>query len=218
MRRAALAMLACATSVAATAAVFALGSGPVAAQQAGVHEVDMKDFLFMPDKITITAGETIKWVYAESATDPMPNCETVVLSTQCPGHTATAVDKGPDGKPVFNSGTLKGAGKSYSFTFSKAGTYAYYCVYHGGTTQTGKNNPLTNMNGTVVVEAASTEPTAVPLSGAGTNPAVAGQQQARSGAGGELARTGVASALPWALAVLAAGLWLAGARARTRPS
>ena len=141
MRRAALAMLACATSVAASAAVFALGSGPVAAQQAGVHEVDMKDFLFMPDKITITAGETIKWVYAESATDPMPNCETVVLSTQCPGHTATAVDKGSDGKPVFNSGTLKGAGKSYSFTFSKAGTYAYYCVYHGGTTQTGKNNP-----------------------------------------------------------------------------
>ena len=53
-----------------------------------------------------------------------------MLSTQCPGHTATANDKGPDGKALFDSGTLKKQGASYSFTFSKPGTYSYYCAVH----------------------------------------------------------------------------------------
>src|SRR5437763_1670725 len=128
------------------------GARPAAAQTAAVHEVKMKDFLFMPASVNVKAGDTVKWIYDESSTDPMPNCETPVLSTQCPGHTATASTKGPDGKAVFDSGNLKKPGSSYSFTFSKAGTFQYYCVYHGGTTATGKNNPITNMNGTIVVE------------------------------------------------------------------
>src|SRR5947209_13401906 len=135
------------------------GLPPAAAQTGATLHVSMKDFAFMPaTPPPIKAGTTVTWTYDESATDPMPNCETPVLSTQCPGHTATASDKGPNGKALFDSGTLKKAGASYSFTFIKPGTYNYYCVYHGGTTATGKNNPVTNMNGTIVVEGEAATP------------------------------------------------------------
>jgi plastocyanin len=186
-------------------------SGPAAAQPAPAAKVSMKDFAFMPADIKVTAGTTVTWTYDESVSDPMPNCETVVISTQCPGHTATANDKGPNGKAVFDSGNLKGAGASYSFTFINPGTYTYYCVYHGGTTETGKNNPLTNMNGTVVVEAAAaaatpagtgTGSTATTAAG-GTR--VGGQGAAR--AGGELSNTGGGVPLAWGLLPLAAFLW-----------
>jgi plastocyanin len=192
--------------------------GPAAAQPAGNDtKVSMKDFAFMPASITVKAGTTVTWTYDESATDPMPNCETPVLTTQCPGHTATATDKGADGKPLFDSGTLKGAGKSYSFTFTKPGTYAYYCVFHGGTTATGKNNPITNMNGTVVVEAAAatapeTGSTGAPAPAAGPGTAVQGESTARSSAqpaaSGDLAQSGGRQLLAWGLAPLAGALVL----------
>src|SRR5436305_400923 len=134
-------------------------AGPAAAQTGATLHVSMKDFAFMPaTPPPVKVGTTVTWTYDESSTDPMPNCETPGLSTQCPGHTATASTKGPDGKPVFNSPTLKKAGASYSFTFTTPGTYGYYCIYHGGTTATGKNSPITNMNGTIVVEGAAATP------------------------------------------------------------
>src|SRR5437868_15011532 len=132
------------------------GARPAVAQTGATLHISMKDFAFNPPTPPpIKVGTTVTWTYDESATDPMPNCETPGLSMACPGHTATAMTKGPDGKAVFDSGTLKKAGASYSFTFTKPGTYHYYCVYHGGTTATGKNNPVTNMNGTIVVEGAA---------------------------------------------------------------
>jgi hypothetical protein len=148
----------------------------------------------------------------------MPNCDSPYLNlplpVSCPGHTSTASDNGPDGKPLWNSGNLKGAGASFSYTFTKPGTYHYYCIYHGGTTATGKNNPVTNMNGIVVVEAAATTTNAA--GGGSLGAQVQGQQaRASTGAGGALAQSGIDSPLPWALAVLAAGLWLAWARRRT---
>jgi plastocyanin len=145
------------------------GARPAVAQTGAVHEVKMKDFLFMPASVTLKAGDTVKWIYDESATDPMPNCETPVLSTQCPGHTATASTKGSDGKAIFNSGNLKQPGSSYSFTFTNAGTFNYYCVYHGGPTETRTNNPPTNKHGTIVVEAAAA-PTPATAGGSAASP------------------------------------------------
>ena len=177
--------------------------------------ISMKDFAFMPAKPPpIKVGTTVTWTYDERATDPMPNCETPVLSTQCPGHTATASTKGPDGKPLFNSPTLKKAGAAYSVTFTKPGTYAYYCIYHGGTSATGKNNPITNMNGTIVVEgeAATPAPTTAAQMATGTTTTVATHVLARSttnssrGATGGLANTGGPAIFGWALAPIAAGL------------
>jgi len=190
------------------------GAGPVAAQTSATLHVNMKDFAFMPaTPPPIKVGTTVTWTYDESATDPMPNCETPGVSMVCPGHTATAMDKGPDGKALFDSGTLHKAGASYSFTFTKPGTYHYYCVYHGGTTQTGKNNPITNMNGTIVVQGEAATVAASPASAPPAAPGAAPATRVRgasatagtSGSGG-LANTGGPAIFGWALVPIAAGL------------
>src|SRR5947209_6689420 len=186
-------------------------AGPAAAQTGATVHVSMKDFTFQPGTPPpIKVGTTVTWTYDESATDPMPNCETPGLSMLCPGHTATAMDKGSDGKALFDSGTLKKSGSSYSFTFTKAGTFNYYCVYHGGTTQTGKNNPITNMNGTIVVEGETVAaPSPAPAGGSTASPtttaAPAPQVQGAS-ASAALANTGGPAVFGWALLPLGAGL------------
>src|SRR4051812_18126361 len=187
------------------------GVRPAAAQTGATLHISMKDFAFMPAAPPpIKVGTTVTWTYDESATDPMPNCETPGLSLACPGHTATASTKGSDGKAVFDSGTLKKAGASYSFTFTKPGTYSYYCVYHGGTTATGKNNPITNMNGTIVVQGEAT-PAPAPAAAPTTTPTQSPTttvathvEAARTTAG--LANTGGPAMFGWALVPLGAAL------------
>jgi plastocyanin len=189
------------------------GAGSAAAQTGATLHISMKDFAFMPaTPPPIKVGTTVTWTYDESATDPMPNCETPVLSMACPGHTATAADKDAAGKALFDSGTIKKAGASFSFTFTKAGTFNYYCVYHGGTTATGKNNPVTNMNGTIVVQgesAAASAPAPAPAGGSTASPtttaAPATQVQAAH-TSAALANTGGPAVFGWALLPLAAGL------------
>ena len=163
--------------------------------------VSMKEFAFMPVTITVRQGGTVTWTYDESATDPVPNCETVALQppspVTCPGHSTTAIDKGSDGKALWDSGVHRADGFPYTVTFPKPGTYHYICVVHGGA---GKNNPVTNMEGDVVVEAATQ-----PVQSATPAPAsasVAGATASRD----TLAATGASR--PWA--VLAVGLLAAG--------
>src|SRR5439155_5234254 len=85
----------------------------------------------------------------------------------------------------------------------------YYCVYHGGTTATGKNNPLTSMNGTLVVQgeaaptpAASNAPSSSPA--ATTN--VHGQSASQGSTGSGLANTGGPAIFGWAMLPLGIGL------------
>jgi|GEM_PF-4857707 len=185
---------------------------PAAAQAGPTLQISMKEFMFMPAKPPpIKVGTTVTWTYDESATDPIPNCETPGVSLACPGHTATASTKGPDGRAVFDSGTLKKKGASYSFTFTKAGTYNYYCVYHGGTTATGKNNPITNMNGTIVVEGEAATPAPSPSSTTAapqspTTTAAAHVLAASASQG--LANTGGPALFGWALMPLGAAVVL----------
>jgi plastocyanin len=190
--------------------------GPAAAQTAA-HEVQMKDFAFMPAKVTIKAGETVMWTYKEVPTDPA-GCENPLLQlpgspVTCPGHSATALDKGGDGKPLFDSGLHRADGFPYSFTFTKPGTYHYICVVHGGAN---KNNPATNMEGDIVVEAAAAAPVTTPAAPATTTTTVPTRVQGASAArpAGDLANTGGPALLRWALFPLAAGLWLAHRRRR----
>ena len=70
--------------------------------------VTIKDFAFSPADITVKKGTTVTWTNMDSA-----------------AHTVTETDskKGP------SSGNLA-SGKSYSFTFDTAGTYAYHCAIH----------------------------------------------------------------------------------------
>jgi plastocyanin len=77
--------------------------------------VYIQDFYFSPTSITVEPGTTVTWVNQGQAP-----------------HTATHTGG------TFDSGTLQ-PGQSYSYTFNRAGTYAYYCQIHP------------NMTGTIVV-------------------------------------------------------------------
>ena len=68
--------------------------------------VDTKDFAFSPNPVTIEAGDTVLF----------KNSDTV-------GHTVAADDK------AFDSGDMP-TGATFTHTFEKPGTYAYFCAYH----------------------------------------------------------------------------------------
>lgn len=79
--------------------------------------VSIKDMAFTPADITVKAGTTVTWTNNDSV-----------------AHTVTETDSqtGP------NSGNLE-PGKTFTFTYSAAGTYKYHCSIHP------------NMTGTVTV-------------------------------------------------------------------
>lgn len=91
------------------------------ADRAGDHatEVAIRDddgFIFAPTEITVAVGDAVTWVHDGRIT-----------------HTATAEDGS------FDSGDLA-AGDTFTETFDEAGTYPFFCRFHG------------SMRGTVTVE------------------------------------------------------------------
>ncbi len=114
-------------------------AAPVAAAQ----NVSIKDNAFDPKTITVNVGDTVTWTIAGQNE-----------------HTVTADNAS------FNSDDLKAGEKtSFTFTFTKAGTFAYYCKYHGGLGGQG-------MSGTVVVQAAgaASAPAQLPRTGGTESP------------------------------------------------
>lgn len=86
---------------------------PAASPAVVVH---MKNFAFVPASVTIHAGQSVKWINDDSVS-----------------HSATANDRS------WNSGELDN-GQSWTYTFSAAGTYQYFCDDHSF------------MKGTVIVQ------------------------------------------------------------------
>ena len=115
--------------------LFLLGS--IALARAATQTVTIADFAFSPATVTIRAGDTITWT----------NDDAIV-------HTATSTTG------AFDSGDLA-PGKSYSVTFTTAGTYDYFCAPHP------------TMTGQIVVQAAAPAPTAAPSPAGGPLPNVA---------------------------------------------
>jgi plastocyanin len=76
------------------------------------NSVALASFAFSPTSLTVKVGTKVTWTNNDSVT-----------------HTVTA-DQG-----AFDSGDLA-PGKSFSFTFSKAGTYSYHCNIHRSMTAT----------------------------------------------------------------------------------
>lgn len=109
--------------VAACNGTTADGYGGGGGGQPGANQVFMQDIAFNPSTRTVSAGTTVTWVNQDN--------------TQ---HTVT-YSSGPGSS--FNSGPLS-LGASYSRTFSTAGTYQYYCMFHG--------SPGAGMHGTVVAQ------------------------------------------------------------------
>jgi plastocyanin len=192
------------------AAPLAVIGGPpaTAASEAGT-KVSMKDFAFIPATVTIKAGATVTWTYDESPTDPMgcegPEFQAGIPNASCPGHSITAVDNGPNGKPLWDSGVHRASGFPFSLSFTTPGTYRYYCTVHGGAHP---NNPLTHMDGTVIVQAATAAETVAPASAPSQPALITGASQARA----SLPNTGAAPSLAGALTLVVAGLALAVAR------
>src|SRR5262245_15904156 len=90
---------------------------------AATVDVSIANFAFTPNPVTIQAGDTVRWTNQDATT-----------------HTATSgTGCAADGK--FGSLFL-GQGQTYSFQFSTAGQYPYFCMPH-----------CTFMSGTVIVEA-----------------------------------------------------------------
>ncbi|MDT0487713.1 MULTISPECIES: cupredoxin domain-containing protein [Streptomyces] len=81
---------------------------PAAAAKAD-YQVDIMSYKFGDGKqLVVEAGQTVQWTNHDSAP-----------------HTVTTT-KAP---VAFDSGTLK-QGQSWSYTFTKVGTYEYYCAVH----------------------------------------------------------------------------------------
>ena len=76
------------------------------APSATTASVSIANFSFTPAKLSISVGTTVIWTNNDSVT-----------------HTVTA-----DGG-AFDSNNLS-PGNTFSFTFSKAGTYTYHCKIH----------------------------------------------------------------------------------------
>lgn len=92
------------------------GSGSVMANDQPSAEVKIDNFIFGPQTVTVPAGTTVTWTNS----DDIP-------------HTAVSTDG------VFKSKVMD-TDEKFSYTFTKAGTYPYYCSIHP------------KMTGTVVVK------------------------------------------------------------------
>jgi len=91
-------------------------SSAVTPAAGNITEISMVNFSFSPKEVTIKKGTTVTWTNQDSAV-----------------HTVTS------DMPLFDSGDLA-KGKSFSYTFSTAGTFAYHCTPHHA-----------SMTGTIVV-------------------------------------------------------------------
>ena len=77
--------------------------------------VTIQNFAFAPQTLTVKAGTKVTWTNNDSAP-----------------HTVTSTDGPSSGAAttaLFDSGQMA-SGESFSFTFTKAGTYYYECTIH----------------------------------------------------------------------------------------
>src|SRR5438105_14035333 len=121
------------------------GAAPRAAE---TKTISIKDFAFDPKTISVNVGDTITW----TNDGPSP-------------HTVTADDGS------FDAGNLD-KGATFSHTFDKAGTFAYYCKYHGSKGGTGMAGSI------AVAEVAAAAPTTAPAAAAGPSGSVDAADQA----------------------------------------
>lgn len=95
--------LLCSMAVGIAVLLLGMQAAPSAPAPVTVH---MSDFAFHPDSLKIHTGDTVVFQNDDQAV-----------------HNVSA--------DAFQSGDVQ-PGKSWSYTFSKAGTYTYVCTYHDG--------------------------------------------------------------------------------------
>lgn len=114
------------------------------------HQVDIMGYKFGDGKqLVVEVGQTVQWTNHDSAP-----------------HTVTTT-KAP---VAFDSGTLK-QGDSWSYTFTKVGTYEYYCAVHPDMVSSVKVVAASGGGGTTPAPTpTSTAPTATPTTGPTATP------------------------------------------------
>jgi plastocyanin len=96
----------CVAAVLAIAAVAAATAFPAASAQAADAEVQIDQFAFAPQRLTVKAGTTVTWIND----DDIP-------------HTVASSSKSFKSKPLDTK-------DKFSFTFTTPGTYEYFCSLH----------------------------------------------------------------------------------------
>lgn len=76
---------------------------------ASADKISIKNYMYGPMNTTVKVGTTVTWTNEDAV------AHTVTAETKMEG--------APDSMDIPQNGT-------YSFTFTKAGTYNYYCVPH----------------------------------------------------------------------------------------
>jgi len=87
--------------------------------------INLSSLMFNPSTTTVEVGTTVSWRNDEAITH-------TVTSGRFEGvdkTTGLRSSQDPDG--TFE-GKLAGKGKTFSFTFTKPGSYTYYCDIHQG--------------------------------------------------------------------------------------
>jgi len=101
--------------------------------------VNLSSLMFRPAMTTVKVGTTVTWRNDEPITH-------TVTSGRFEGvDETTGLRSAQDPDGTFEA-KLDGKGKTFSFTFTKPGTYTYYCDIHQG------------MNATITVVADDTSP------------------------------------------------------------
>jgi plastocyanin len=115
----------------------AAGGAAAPAAAPTTTSVDAMGYKFTPAAVTIAVGDTVTWTNHDQAP------HNIVVT---------------DGPEKFTSPTLQ-TGQSFSYTFTKAGTYSYYCAIHP------------DMKATVTVQGStSPSPTSSPSAPPTSNP------------------------------------------------
>jgi plastocyanin len=103
-------------------------STPAATGGATTNSIIIQNFTFVPASTTVSAGTTVTWTNRDSTPHD-------VTSSNGPGTGATVTS-------LFTSGLLA-QGKTFSYTFTKPGTYYYECKIHAS---------LASMHAVIVVK------------------------------------------------------------------
>jgi plastocyanin len=101
--------------------------------------INLSSLMFNPPTSTVEVGTTVTWRNDEPITHTVTSGRFEGIDES----TGLRSSQQPDG--MFNA-KLAGKGKTFSFTFTKPGTYPYYCDIHQG------------MNATIKVVAGTTSP------------------------------------------------------------
>jgi plastocyanin len=122
----------CLLLVAASAAFAGVASAGASTNAKPVAKVSIKivsgnmckpsaEFCFKPELLSVAPGTRVTWVNKTLTVHTVSRCTTAACGGVSGG---TGKDAGP------GSGTIAKSGK-YSFVFTGAGTYTYYCQIHG---------------------------------------------------------------------------------------